>query len=93
MAPSRVALEVGTLQETITVRDGPPSSTSPRPVARGPAKTDACRAQPNSGGIMPPTKVHDVRPIYPVAFRGSKTEGRVELQAVIGVNGAVRTRA
>ena len=40
---------------------------------------------------MPPTKVHDVRPIYPAAFRGSKTEGRVELQAVIGVNGAVRT--
>ena len=86
-----VALEVGTLQETITVRDGPSSSTPPRPFAPGPAKSSACLAQPNSGGIMPPTKVHDVKPIYPLAFRGSKTEGRVELQAVIGVNGAVRT--
>ena len=86
-----VALEVGTLQETITVRDGPSSSTSQRPFVVSPGSSSACITQPNSGGIKPPTKVHNVKPIYPPAFRGSKTEGRVELQAVIGVNGAVRT--
>lgn len=85
-----VALEVGTLQETITVRDGS-RPQAPRPYSPDVAKTNECTTQPNSGGIMPPTKVRDVRPIYPTAYRGSKTEGLVELQAVIGVNGAVRT--
>jgi TonB family protein len=86
-----VTLEVGTLQETITVRDGPASPTVSRRQTSAPDVLANCSTQPNSGGIKPPMKVQDRRPAYPGSMRGTDTEGRVELAATIGVDGAVKT--
>jgi TonB family protein len=86
-----ITLDVGTLQETITVRDGPPVPAAPRRAMSSSSSPGTCSAQPNSGGLMPPTKTHDTRPIYPTAYRGTDVEGRVSLKATIGVDGAVRT--
>jgi TonB family protein len=36
-------------------------------------------------------KVEDKRPVYPTAMVGTNIEGRVNLEAVIGVDGTVRT--
>jgi len=87
----QVRLELGTLQETITVRDGPPSQVRARQRSAGPDSPVACTAQPNSGRIKPPTKVEDKRPVYPATMANTNIEGRVNLEAVIGVDGTVRT--
>ncbi len=84
-------LEVGTLQETLTVRDGPPANGPERRGAYGRRSTSECSAQPNSGGIKPPIKIADVKPIYPASLQGSGESGRVNLEAIIGVDGTVRT--
>ena len=86
-----VTLQVGTLQETITIRDGPPSPITGRQRQFSPSASSGCSTEPNSGGIKPPTKIHDVRPIYPSSMRGTDTEGKVELDAVIGLDGAIKT--
>jgi len=86
-----VTLQVGTLQETITIRDGPPSPITSRQRQFSPSASSGCSTEPNSGGIKPPTKIHDVRPIYPSSMRGTDTEGKVELDAVIGLDGAIKT--
>ncbi len=84
-------LTVGTLHETIVTRDrqAPEAAASPRRQTTVPPST--CTAQPNSGGIKPPSKVQDVRVQYPDTMRGSRVDGSVDLRAVIGVNGAVRS--
>ena len=84
-----LTLELGTLQETIMVRDGPPASAPGRQWAPSMDGSSSCSAQPNSGGIKPPVKTHDKKPVYPVSMRDM--EGLVELEAVIGVDGSVRT--
>jgi len=86
----QVRLEVGTLQETITVSDGPPAEVRARP-RTAPERSTTCTAPPNSGGIKPPIKLVDKRPNYPSAMANTGIEGRVNLEAVIGVDGAVRT--
>ncbi|MGC4082564.1 MAG: M56 family metallopeptidase [Vicinamibacterales bacterium] len=84
-------LQVGELHETITVVDStadrPATSSAPRSQVR-PATT--CTAEPNSGGIKPPRKLFDQRAIYPPSMRGLQTEARVELQALIGVDGLIK---
>jgi len=55
------------------------------------SESAACTAQPNSGGIKPPMKTVDKRPIYPTAMVNTDIEGRVNLEAIIGVDGTVRT--
>ena len=83
-------LELGTLQETISVVDGPPASPSARQRASGLDAAATCAAQPNSGGIKPPTKIADTKPTFPASMRGTTTGGKVELQATIGVDGAIK---
>lgn len=85
-------LEVGSLQETITIRDGASSGSVPaRPVRRQQPESKACTAQPNSGGITPPVKLTDVRPRYPESLRGSDTDSLVRLHAVIDIDGSVKS--
>jgi TonB family protein len=83
-------LQVGTLQETITVIDSdtPPVASSRRALA--PVKA-ACTAAGNGAGgnIKPPTKVVDVKPKYPLNLRQAKASGRVEMEATIGPDGTV----
>lgn len=74
-----ITLQVGTLQETITVREQRPSGA---PAAqRGPVRI--------GGNIRPPRKLLDVRPVYPQAMRDAGLEGVVPLGALIGVDGRV----
>ena len=72
-------LQVGTLQETISVRDQRPASGAA--IARQPVRI--------GGNIRPPMKLVDVRPVYPQAMRDAGAEGIVPLGASIGVDGSV----
>jgi beta-lactamase regulating signal transducer with metallopeptidase domain len=87
-----VRLEVGTLEETITVVDrGEPRVDGTGPSVRGgraPEKT-ACAAKATGGYIAPPLKIADARPIYPRNGGVPKAVGVVVLDARIGTDGTV----
>ena len=74
-----ITLQVGTLQETITVTDQRPSDATA--VQRAPVRI--------GGNIRPPHKIVDVRPIYPQAMRDAGMEGFVPLGALIDTDGHV----
>ena len=74
-----ITLQVGTLQETITVTDRRPAGAPPR----------ATMPAPIGGNIRAPRKTVDVRPSYPEALRAAGIEGVVPLGAVIGGDGNV----
>jgi TonB family protein len=76
-----VTLQVGTLTETITVREQRPKT--PRRVESGAAPVRV------GGNIKPPTKVKHVKPVYPAAMREAGIQGTVPLEALIGVDGSV----
>jgi len=78
-----ITLQVGTLQETITVRE-----TRMAPVAQGP-RPRAAEPVRVGGNIRVPRKLVDVRPVYPPAMRAAGREGVVEIEAVIGQDGTV----
>ncbi len=75
-----LTLQVGTLQENITVREQRPSG-APTRIEREPVRI--------GGNIRPPRKILDVRPVYPQAMRDAGLEGVVPLGALIGVDGTV----
>ena len=91
-----IALKLGTLQETISVRFDPADTGAGdgrAPVAAVrevpmPARKE-CVMSASGGQIVPPRKVRDVSPIYPAALRGTGTEGTVVLEGRIGVDGYV----
>lgn len=74
-----ITLQVGTLQETISVTDQRPASGAA--IARQPVRI--------GGNIRPPMKLEDVRPVYPQAMRDAGAEGIVPLGASIGADGRV----
>ena len=78
-----VTLQVGAVQETITVREQ--RIKTPRRESQ-PAGAVPVRV---GGDIRPPTKTHDVRPVYPTSMREAGREGRVPLEAIIGRDGTV----
>jgi TonB family protein len=90
-----VAMEIGSLQETITVVGGPPASTAQRPASprapfvRPQPEYDPCGASPVGGCIKPPTKLRDVKPEYPQALSDAKVGGVVRLVARIGTEGSI----
>ncbi len=89
VAPGRswnraITMNVGTLQETITVVARRPAT--PRPLASsagGPVRV--------GGNIKAPRKVKDVRPVYPEDLREAGLEGIVPLEALIGRDGTVES--
>jgi beta-lactamase regulating signal transducer with metallopeptidase domain len=91
-----VALKLGRLQETINVDFNPTDAGSsderaPAAVVKEvpmPARKE-CVPSSSGGRIVPPRKIRDVWPIYPVALRGTGTEGTVVLEGRIGVDGYV----
>jgi beta-lactamase regulating signal transducer with metallopeptidase domain len=80
-------LEIGTLQETITVTGTPGTFGAARsaPTALAHRVIPACPAVPSAvgGNLRPPRKLRDVRPVYP------GVDGHVTLAARIGTNGSV----
>jgi TonB family protein len=96
-----VVLSVGTIQETITVTDGPTGPPEPPNPERArqlellKQKRAAAKCpEPQPGGdvrmggnIRPPVKYRDFKPRYPDALQG--TGGLVVLNARIGLTGSV----
>jgi TonB family protein len=81
-----VKLEIGAVQETITVTDGTRSSTASREASTAPCRAIApCPAVASAvgGNLRPPRKIRDVRPEYP------GVEGSVSLAARIATDGSV----
>ena len=79
-----ITLQVGDLQETISVREArlaPPAAapaTAPTAVRVG-------------GNIRPPRKLKNVHPVYPQTMREAGREGVVPIEAIIGRDGRVTT--
>ena len=85
-----VALQLGTLQETITITDAPSSPSGPRRERIFPARPNPACSQTTVGGcIEQPMKIHDVKPQYPPQFAGSGRTVALKLEARIGVDGFI----
>jgi TonB family protein len=78
-----ITLQVGELQETITVT----ARRTPGP--RPPSATGSAAPVRVGGNIRPPHKITDVKPIYPQTMRDAGKEGVVPIEALIGRDGAV----
>jgi TonB family protein len=88
-----IQLEVGILEETISVVDnGEPRTEGAGPATRGnrwPPEKVACETKPTGGYIAQPTKRVDARPIYPRSGGVPKAGSVVVLDARIGTDGSV----
>ncbi len=76
-----VTLQVGTLQETITIRESRIGGAGASAAAANPVRV--------GGNIKPPLKLKDVRPVYPASMREAGLSGVVPIEAIIGVDGSV----
>ena len=92
-----VALKLGTLQETIVVTFDPADKAGDTRAPQAAPRTKEvpmpapkeCVPSSAGGRIVPPKKIRDVAPIYPVALRGSGTGGTVVMEGRIGMDGYV----
>jgi beta-lactamase regulating signal transducer with metallopeptidase domain len=90
-----MTLQIGTLQETITIA-GEGGSASARVETASPRANPPCPASaptgepPIGGNIRPPNKIRDVRPLYPASLRGTGEEGTVVIDARIGLDGFIK---
>jgi TonB family protein len=76
-----ITLQVGELSETVSVQASR--------VVTGPARPEEPRRVRVGGSIRVPQKVQHVNPVYPSSMREAGREGRVLIDAVIGIDGAV----
>jgi beta-lactamase regulating signal transducer with metallopeptidase domain len=90
-----ITMQIGSIQETVTVADGDDVTSLP---------VQAASARPNhpcspagaagdvaiGGNVRPPRRIRDVKPVYPASLRGTGTEGAVVLDAVIGLDGFLK---
>lgn len=85
-------LQVGTLQETITVTGGgAPADRAARAASTAPSiAPPVCGNTEVGGNIKPPRKLKDVRPRFKQAWVDASQEGTVLLQALIGTDGKVK---
>ena len=85
----RFRLELGSLEESVTINGiasgtQPPASVAPAPAA------DAPQLPIRVGGdIQEPKRVRDVKPVYPAAALGAGIGGTVIIEAVISKDGTV----
>ncbi len=79
-----ITLQVGTLQETITVTARRPQK--PAAVAAGAGGAQRVRV---GGNIRVPRKLKSVNPTYPESMREAGLEGTVPLEVLIGPDGTV----
>ena len=77
-----ITLQVGSVQETITVRER-------RLAAPGPVVAGTVQPIRVGGNIRAPRKELNVRPVYPPTMRLAGREGVVQLDAIIGKDGTV----
>ena len=85
-----VALQLGELQETISIDDGPPApARAPQVRAVYTAPPSACSQTTVGGCIEQPLKLYDKKPQYPAKFAGSGRTVTLRLEARIGVDGFI----
>ena len=85
-----VALQLGELQETISIYDGPPApARAPQVRAAYSAPPSACSQTTVGGCIEQPVKLYDKKPQYPAKFAGSGRTVTLRLEARIGVDGFI----
>jgi TonB family protein len=88
-----IVLNVGSVQETITVRPGSGTGNASPPARRAAPAPKPCGGQPAPGAIggnlRAPMKLVDVRPIFPPNLAAARTAGSVLLEARIGTDGLV----
>ena len=80
-------LAIGTVRESIRVQqaaDAPPAPAHKPQAAPAGVIAKSCQATGAGGGIEPPKKILDVRPVYP---EGATDEGLVRLDARIDTDG------
>jgi beta-lactamase regulating signal transducer with metallopeptidase domain len=90
-----VVLQVGGLEETISLSaragETPPESSVHRPaLVPVDAEFDPCSQSPVGGCITQPTKLRDVKPIYPASKSVAGIGGLVVLTARIGTDGFMK---
>jgi len=93
-----VTLNLGELQETITVRGS--QATQPGRGTDVPAgqysragfqkALESCTPSSTGGRVRPPSKIKDVKPIYPSNLVDAKIAGKVLMKATIAIDGTVR---
>jgi beta-lactamase regulating signal transducer with metallopeptidase domain len=85
-----VTLQLGEVVEAITVADRDTLEQPSRSAVQLPNQTQPCVASPDGGKIVPPRKIRDVRPEYPLSLHPLKGDTRVVLEALIGTDGLVK---
>ena len=86
-----VALQIGSLQETITVTDGPPApprAGAGRRIEYTPPPS-ACSQATVGGCIEQPVKLRDVKPKFPAQFAGTGRTATLNFESRIGVDGFI----
>ncbi|HYE88404.1 MAG TPA: M56 family metallopeptidase [Vicinamibacterales bacterium] len=82
-------VQVGTLQETVTIDA---TKTGEREIYERPGyPAPTCEASAAGGRVSPPAKIRDVRPRYKQEWLTAGLSGQVLLQATIGRDGRVRS--
>ena len=84
-------VQVGTLQETVTVAAGDGEYTRTVPEAARPSAAPDCVVTTTGGSLIPPMKVRDVRPVYKRELIDARIEGVILMKATIGKDGKVRS--
>jgi beta-lactamase regulating signal transducer with metallopeptidase domain len=85
-----VALQVGDLQETITIYGGGPAAPPAKPKAAkmiNQPSIDACTPPSVGGEIVPPVKLADRKPIYPPNQQAAGVGAKVTIDTRIGIDG------
>jgi TonB family protein len=89
-----IKLQLGSLQESITISAPKPGQARPAPSAprapREPRPAPPCVADATGGNVRPPMKVIDVKPEYSEALYGAKVGGLVVVEGIVGGDGTVR---
>ena len=84
-----LVLELGSVEETITVTDTGESPSEVREISDATRERYMQNRNAGGGSIAPPIKLRDVAPVYPASVRGSGFEGKVVLEGLITTDGTV----
>jgi hypothetical protein len=94
-AVRQLSLQLGDLQETITVTFGDESRDAPvkEPLVKERAAPEPrpCPHLAVGGNILAPKKIRDVAPQYPVNLRGTGVQGAVVMTGRIGLDGYINS--
>ena len=90
-----ISMQLGSIQETVTVADGDDVTSLPVPAASARPNPPCSQAGAAGdvaigGNLRPPRRIRNVKPVYPASLRGTGTEGVIVLDAVIGLDGFLK---